>query len=179
MALFPLSEVALGIFKRARLPTSVSHDRGSMVTLWLVVFLSSGAAIVAQRFVPGRFPFALSPVYLAALILLVLGLALRWAAILTLGRFFTVNVVIHLDHRIVQTGPYRLVRHPSYAGLFLAFVGLGLAFANWLSLVILVVPIFIAFHSRIVLEERALREAFGAEYEAYCARTARVLPGIY
>ena len=71
------------------------------------------------------------------------------------------------------------MRHPSYSGLLIAFFGLGLMFANWLSLALLVVPIFIALHGRIVLEERALREKFGADYEAYCAPTARLIPGIY
>ena len=112
-ALFPLSEIALGIFKRARRSTAASHDRGSLATIWLVICGSMAAAIGAQRLAAARFPFDLRYVYPVALVVLVAGLVLRWTAILTLGRFFTVNVAIHQDHHIVQTGLNRVVRHPS------------------------------------------------------------------
>ncbi len=72
-------------------------------------------------------------------------------AILTLGRLFTVNVAIQADHSVVETGLYRFVRHPSYVGLLLTFVGLGVFFANWLSLFGLLVPIALAVLNRMLL----------------------------
>jgi len=178
-ALFPVSEIALGIFKRARRSTTTTHDRGSMMALWLVICLSMAAGIGAQWFRAARFPFARAPVYGTALALLVIGLAVRWAAIITLGRFFTVDVAVHHDHRIVQAGLYRFVRHPSYSGLLLAFLGVGISFANWLSLAVIIIPIVVALSVRIAIEERALRQALGAEYLAYCEKTARLIPGLY
>ena len=59
--------------------------------------------------------------------LFVAGLILRWWAIITLGRFFTVDVTIEKDHELVERGPFRIVRHPSYTGVLLAFVGLALS----------------------------------------------------
>ncbi len=114
-----------------------------------------------------------------ALAFLASGLVLRWASILTLGRLFTVDVAIHVEHRIVESGPYRLIRHPSYAGLLLAFVGLGFFFSNWMSLAALVVPIAAAVLNRIAKEEDTLRRAFGSAYEDYCARTRRLVPWVY
>ena len=66
-----------------------------------------------------------------AVVLFVAGLILRWWAIITLGRFFTVDVTIEKDHELIQRGPFRVVRHPSYTGVLLAFVGVALSFRNW------------------------------------------------
>jgi protein-S-isoprenylcysteine O-methyltransferase Ste14 len=177
--LFPISEIGLGIFRRARLSAATSHDRGSMAVIWFVIVVSMAAAMGTQRISAARMPFPRSTVHLVGLLVLLVGLTIRWMAIITLGRFFTVNVAVHQDHRIVQTGLYRVVRHPSYLGLLIAFLGLGIAFANWLSLLVLVVPIFVALGARIAIEERVLHEALGAEYGAYCRRTARLIPGLY
>jgi protein-S-isoprenylcysteine O-methyltransferase len=177
--LFPVSEVALAFRRRASRADSASQDRGSMWTLWVVITLSVIGAIAAQRGSIGRMSLPASLLNSLALSLLLCGLAIRWAAILTLGKYFTVNVAIARDHRIIQSGPYRFVRHPSYSGLLLAFVGMGLSFHNWLSLVILVVPIAAALALRIAVEERALRAAFGAEYDSYSARTWRLIPWLH
>jgi protein-S-isoprenylcysteine O-methyltransferase Ste14 len=115
---------------------------------------------------------------LVALGLLVGGLALRWVAILTLGRLFTVDVAIHSDHVVVQTGLYRVLRHPSYTGLLLAFLGLGVSFANWLSILGLLIPITLAVLNRVAKEEQALLSSLGSDYAAYCARTKRFIPGL-
>ena len=106
------------------------------------------------------------------------GLAFRWWAVITLGKFFTVDVATHDDHALVATGPFRFVRHPSYTGLLLAFCGFGLSFGNTLSLIALMVPIVAALWYRMRVEEEALRRALGAPYDAYCARTKRLIPGI-
>ena len=73
-------------------------------------------------------------VFWAGCALFRLGLMLRWYSIIYLGRFFTVNVAIHSGHEIIDTGPYRYIRHPSYTGALLAFLGLALTLANWVSL---------------------------------------------
>jgi len=106
------------------------------------------------------------------------GLALRLVSILTLGRLFTVNVAIHSDHPVVEKGPYRFVRHPSYSGLLLAFIGLGVSFQSWLSILVLLVPIVLAVVNRVATEERALLSFLGPPYTAYCARTKRFIPWV-
>ena len=83
---------------------------------------------------------------------------------------------IQPGHAVIRTGPYRYVRHPSYTGLFLAFLGLGLYFHNWLSLLVLLVPVSLALANRVAKEEAALRASLGHEYAAYCARTKRFIP---
>jgi len=79
----------------------------------------------------------------------------------------------------VDSGPYRYVRHPTYTGALLTFVGLGFCFGNWLTLLFLTLPIIGAFLWRIRIEERALTEALGEDYRAYMRRTKRLIPGVY
>lgn len=73
---------------------------------------------------------------------------------------------------------YRFVRHPSYAGLLLAFIGLGVFFANWLSIFGLLIPITFFVVRLVVREERALLTFLGAPYAAYCSRTKRFIPWV-
>jgi len=178
VALFPISEVALAFVKRSDGRAAQSEDRGSMRLLWLAIAFGVGLAIAAQWVSSTRLPGPPQMIRLLALGLLLGGLALRWAAILTLGRLFTVDVAIHFDHVVVQAGLYRLVRHPSYTGLLVAFLGLGVFFANWLSIFGLLLPITLAVLNRVVKEEQALLISLGSDYAAYCARTKRFIPGV-
>jgi protein-S-isoprenylcysteine O-methyltransferase Ste14 len=107
------------------------------------------------------------------------GIALRIWAILTLDRFFTFVVGITSDHRVVQHGPYRALRHPGYAGALLALAGAGIAMGNWLSLLLMIVGPALALSVRISVEETTLATVLGAEYLAYASRTARLIPRIW
>ncbi len=134
--------------------------------------------IVGQSLRRFRLPGPPAALDSIALALLVIGLAVRWTAIATLGRLFTVDVSIEPGHRVVRSGIYRYVRHPSYAGALLAFLGIGVFFGTWPSLVGLMVPVTLGFLNRVSGEERALRSALGREYEEYCASTRRFVPGL-
>jgi protein-S-isoprenylcysteine O-methyltransferase len=112
-------------------------------------------------------------------VLFAAGLILRWWAIITLGRFFTVDVTIEKDHELVERGPFKFVRHPSYTGVLLAFVGFALTLRNWGAILVILVPIFVAFGRRMRVEESALTEALGDQYRDYIRRTKRLVPGIY
>jgi len=107
------------------------------------------------------------------------GVTLRIWAMVVLDQFFTFVVGISADHRVIQAGPYRLLRHPGYAGALLALFGTGIALRNWLSLALIVVVPAIALAVRMTVEEATLRTAFGAEYAAYASRTARLIPRVW
>jgi protein-S-isoprenylcysteine O-methyltransferase Ste14 len=105
-----------------------------------------------------------------------LGLALRTWAITALGGVF---VEVDPGQAVVTAGPYRWVRHPSYAGLGLILAGLGLAVGNWLSLAARLVVPLPALVRRINVEEAELERVLGEAYRGYHAETARLLRGIW
>ena len=108
-----------------------------------------------------------------------LGLLVRAWSVLALGRFFRLSVSAHADHELVVRGPYRAVRHPSYAGATLVTVGAGLALGTLVGAAAgLVLPVG-AYLVRIAVEERALEETLGDDYRAYAARTARLIPFVW
>jgi protein-S-isoprenylcysteine O-methyltransferase Ste14 len=176
--LYGLSEAGLGFMKRSR-DDSVDADRNSLRMLWVTILLSVTAGIYAPTLWPQAAIGGGAPLFWASCAVFAVGLALRWYAIVYLGRFFTVNVAIHSGHEIIDTGPYRYIRHPSYAGALLAFLGLALGIDNWASLVLIVVPVTLAFRRRIRIEERALSNALGRPYTNYMARTKRLVPFVY
>ena len=174
---YGISEAGLTFLKRSR-DDSVDADDATLRTLWVTIVLAVTAGILASA----RWPWAGidgAPVFWMGCVLFGLGLGLRWYSIIYLGRFFTVNVAIHSAHEVIDTGPYRFIRHPSYAGALLAFLGLALSLANWWSLVLIVVPVLWAFVRRMSVEESALANALGAPYIQYMGRTKRLAPLIY
>ena len=106
------------------------------------------------------------------------GGALRIWPVFVLGRRFSGLVAIQPGHRLVTSGVYGIIRHPSYLGLLVSSLGWGLAFRSGVGVLLtaLLVPPLLA---RIYAEERLLRSHFGEEYDAYCRRTSRLIPGLY
>jgi protein-S-isoprenylcysteine O-methyltransferase len=182
LALFftwPAAELVLGRLRRASRETLDVRDRGSQGLLWLAIAASVTAGMFAQRIDSGGFGLALSARAWLALALLIVGLSLRVWAIVALGKFFTVQVALHPDHRVVRAGPYRWLRHPSYSGALIAFAGLGVLAGNAWSLGIILTGTGAAFAYRIVVEERALRARLGEEYAEYSRVTWRLIPFLY
>jgi protein-S-isoprenylcysteine O-methyltransferase Ste14 len=173
------SEVVLALLTRSRDNVARGADRGSLALLWTAIALAVVAAVQVGARRPGPLPGPVLAWVAGGLALMVAGLALRWTAILTLRGAFTVDVAIARGQRLVQRGPYRALRHPAYAGNLLAFLGMALLFADWIAALTLFVPIAAAFLYRVRVEERALRAAFGAEYERYARRTRRLVPFVY
>ena len=174
-----LSEVVLIVSARWNRRSAFPHDRGSRTLLWFVIGIVIAAGTASQSVSAASIRIPEPWLLGVSLLLLVGGLVIRWTAILTLGRFFSTSVAIQQDHRLVRTGLFRLVRHPSYSGLLLLFLGMGLSFGNWLSFAVIVVPFLAALLYRIQVEESSLIEALGQDYLEYCKETKRLLPGIF
>jgi len=106
------------------------------------------------------------------------GGMLRLWPVYVLGNRFSGLVAIQPGHTLVTGGVYRLIRHPSYLGMLVSTLGWVLAFRSGVGVLLaaLLIPPIVA---RIHAEENLLRSEFGDEYDAYCARTARLIPGVY
>jgi protein-S-isoprenylcysteine O-methyltransferase len=176
MAVQFISESLIAHLRRAEHGDRID-DRGSLRRFatvlplaWLVAFL---LAVVPWTF------FGNLALFRAGLAVIVAGLLLRWWSLATLGRLFTVNVAIRHEHRLIDSGPYRYVRHPAYTAIALVYLGTGLCLGNALSLVALVVPLLATLMYRMRVEEDVLVSGLGPVYRDYMTRTKRLIPGIY
>jgi len=154
------------------------QDSGSKLVLFCLIALGALLGVLLALKVPGAAITSGDVVFFwLGIALLYLGIALRFYAISTLGAFFTTAVAITPEQTVIQTGPYRLIRHPSYTGFLLALLGVGLCvFANWLSLLVLMGCALIALGYRIAVEERVLQKQLGQPYQEYMRRTKRLIP---
>jgi protein-S-isoprenylcysteine O-methyltransferase len=177
--IYVLSEIGLAYKKRAKVGETRDGDRGSLTLLWIVIVSSATLAFYIARLLPSAGMGAAPVLHPLGIALFAAGLTIRWLAIAHLGRFFTVNVAIAANHRLIDTGPYRFVRHPSYTGALMAFLGLALCLDNWVSLLVLGVPVFLVFLRRMRVEEEALLQALGDDYRVYMSRTKRLIPAVY
>lgn len=173
--IYLLSEIALVIWRRSK-TEGKSKDRNSLALLWIIIFASLYAGIWTAEACPAAsLPHRELLVIIGAAVFVV-GIVFRWWAIAVLGKFFTVDVAISHEHHVVDTGPYRFVRHPSYTGALMAFAGFGLCLGSWVSILCVMIPITAAFLWRIRIEERALIAALGEEYLNYSRKTKRLIP---
>lgn len=169
------SELFLG-WKTRPAAGSVTSDVGSkwllVGSIWLGVALGFvvAAAMPAAAFTSGR-----RPLFYFGIALMLLGMALRWYSIRVLGKSFTSVVATRPDQQVVETGPYRWIRHPSYTGGLLTIVGVLVALANPLSLLGLL-PALAGYAYRIRVEEGALMRDLGEPYQSYMQRSKRLIP---
>ena len=155
--------------------TPSQQDTGTFRALVIGSPLALVAAIAAS-FLPWlTIPWPEVAVVLG-MALLIAGAVLRRLCFNALGKSFTGTVIVARDQTIVQHGPYRFIRHPSYTAAFLMFIGIGLALCSWISLAILFFAHCYLYGRRVAVEERALLDTLGAPYREYMLRTRRFIP---
>lgn len=162
---------------RVRSHGSVSSLRGELV--FRAVFFAGILTLpLCLRLFPAADIGGL-PVFVIGAVIAWLGMLVRWWSFATLGQLFTTIVKTSPDQPIVDEGPYRWVRHPSYTGLVVAFLGFGLMIGNWVGVIVSVGLVLGAVVYRLRGEERALIEARGAAYLEYAKDRARLLPFVW
>ena len=152
------------------------EDRGSALAIYFSTFASIDIA-----FSLGGANFMLLPewTFFIGIALMSLGMLIRGWAIRTLKGYFLFTVGVREDQKVVEAGPYRLVRHPAYSGAILCFVGIGLAVQSLAGLILLLLVSIAAYAYRMSVEERALLKGIGEPYAAYMSRTKRLIPFIF
>ncbi len=177
-ALWILSEIVINRLFGSGKSDGKNLDKSSLAFIWAMIFIGIFAAVyLSARY---DYPISRNPnIRYAGLILIYTGIILRLAVIRSLGPYFTVDVSIRERHQLKKDGFYKYLRHPSYSASLLSFIGFGVSLNNWLSLAVLFTLVFIAFSVRMKVEEKALTDYFGEEYEAYKKETKRILPFIY
>lgn len=173
-----LSELGLNRLLRSKKTDRINTDKGSLSIIWITIMGSIAIAVVIamNRTLPISSNLIIPYLGLA---LIIFGIIFRFIAIISLGRFFTVDVTIRKDHKLKKNGLYRYLRHPSYFAALLSFIGLGVSLNNWVSLLLLTIDITVVFIFRIKIEEKVLIEQFGSEYIEYKKSTSGLIPFIY
>jgi protein-S-isoprenylcysteine O-methyltransferase Ste14 len=181
---FLASEVIINVSRRGG--RGNSDQRSGRITNSRIMAVGGGSIVLGiiigfmAKFMDIRWLFR--PDYFISslgLLLIVIGVVIRWSAVRTLDRYFTVDVTILGDHKLIRTGLFKYVRHPSYLGLLIAVLGLGITMVNWPSTLVILVPHVVVILMRIEGEEKALEQRFGSDYQDYRAHTGRLIPAIY
>jgi protein-S-isoprenylcysteine O-methyltransferase Ste14 len=163
--------------RRRRLPTGATdHDSGSKS--WLIGSIWSTVAVgmgLAFAFPDAAVQSGRTAVFIAGLFLMVAGMALRWYSIWVLGASFTCDVSTRPGQEVVQSVPYRWMRHPSYTGGLLTVLGVLFCCVNLASLAALILVVA-GYAHRIRIEEQALATHLGSPYRDYMRRTKRLIP---
>ncbi len=173
-----LSEVLLNRLLRSGSDDKKGKDSGTIHAIWITIGLANTIGILSAIFIHLPISHSIIIPY-TGLGITVFGMIFRFYAIVSLGRFFTVDVTIRSNHQLKTTGIYKIIRHPSYLGSIISFIGFGLSLNNIISLIIIPVLITYAMIRRINTEEKVLAEQFGQEYTEYRKKSFRLFPGIY
>jgi protein-S-isoprenylcysteine O-methyltransferase Ste14 len=174
-----VGEILLAVFTTTWVGKGKTRDRGTQIVLWVVIVGSSWIDAWLHRFFPPDMPGTYSWLRPAAFGILILGLAVRAVAIVMLGRAFSANVALREGQKLQRRGLFGVVRHPSYLGLEMILLAYALHSRTWACFAAFFIPSTAAVLYRIHVEETALRLAFGADYEDYCRKTKRLIPGVY
>ena len=172
-----ISEIRLA--ERTSKGTDNTLDKGTRRLVWRFTSIGYNIAWIPVIFDFGRLVTLGGWLTWVGVAIMIFGVIFRQYVIAFLGKFFTATIQIKKDHELVQTGPYRYIRHPSYLGILILSLGLGIAMANWISLLICIVLPAISLMRRIKFEEKELEQHFGQQYQDYRKNTWRVIPFIY
>jgi len=157
-----------------------SADRGTKrILVWSVAIGLTACLLIAINVPSLRFGANTWTTLVLGLAIAWLGVLLRVWAVWSLGRFFQRDVMIQKDHVVWRGGPYRLLRHPAYAGTLISYLGFGLAVGSWVGALVFVAVVAAGYIPRIRVEEAELTRALGDSYRDYARTTARLVPGLW
>jgi protein-S-isoprenylcysteine O-methyltransferase Ste14 len=178
LLIWRVMEVSVDIRTLKRLRAGIQRqDKGSrVVLLCLIVFGLLLGVLLALKVSATAITSASVFLFWLGILLMYAGIALRFYAITVLGAFFTTTVAVAPEQTVIEAGPYRLIRHPSYTGFLLILLGFALSLTNWLSLLVIMGCALIGFSYRIRVEEHVLKAQLGQRYQEYMRRTKRLIP---
>jgi protein-S-isoprenylcysteine O-methyltransferase Ste14 len=154
-------------------------DRGSQIVLRICALVGIALLLLSPRIAAAaeiRPPLAS---VVAGIVIFSAGEALRVWSKVTLGRYFTYTVQTSTNQPVITSGPYRVLRHPSYAGILLIAIGARAVWGNWLGLGALALATVVGLTYRISVEEKALLEELGDKYRAYAEDHKRLIPFVW
>lgn len=173
-----LSEIFLNRVFRSGKDDRRNQDQNTMRIIWIAIGVANSLGIIMVFLV--KLPISNNTIVpYIGLGLIAFGIFLRFFSVITLGKYFTVDITIRVNHKLKKDGIYRFIRHPSYLGSIISFIGFGISLNNVISLLIISLMVIVAMLNRIRIEEKLLQKQFGDEYIDYMKRTYRLIPWVY
>ena len=176
--LYGFFEVFMNLRQRSKSKVTASNDKSSLWWLYGLVTVGYALSFSVGTTKIGRI-YYWDTFFAIGMALAVLGFVIRIHSILTLKQYFTYSVAKVENHKIIETGLYKFIRHPGYLGQFIIFIGISTSISNWLSILLMLIPVTLGYLYRIKVEERFMLEQLGADYLNYQERTKRLIPMIY
>ncbi len=176
--LYAIFEFVIGRLQKRGNIIEKSNDKGSIWVLIIAITLGFTFSFWIGATKIGRLNHW-NTYFVIGLILMITGLIIRISSILTLKRHFTFTVTQIENHELIETGLYKLIRHPGYLGQLMLLLGCSISLANWLSIISMMLPVSLGFIYRISIEEKFMLKQMGQKYLTYQNRTKRLIPGIF
>ena len=173
------------VFFARKSPPSPPDSKRDRISIWGIALQGVGYGIVWAVHRPFFTPIAKVGKQLeivVAVLTMIVAIGSVWFvlnAIRTLGKQWSLAARLLEGHKLVTEGPYRIVRNPIYTGMFGMLLATGLAISHWIGLLIGIIAFAVGTVIRVHSEEKLLREAFGAEFEAYAHRVPAVIPFLF
>jgi protein-S-isoprenylcysteine O-methyltransferase Ste14 len=176
--LYGFFELFMNFRQRRKSSVTTSGDKGSLWWLFglITVGYSLSFAIGATKI--GRI-YPWNTFFAIGMALFVIGFLIRIHSIWTLKQYFTYSVTKVESHKIIDTGLYKYIRHPGYLGQLIIFLGISASISNWLSMLLMMIPVTLGYLYRIRVEERFMTDQLGEDYKKYQDRTKRIIPMLY
>jgi protein-S-isoprenylcysteine O-methyltransferase Ste14 len=176
--LYGFFEVFMNLRQRSKSKVTTSSDKSSLWLLYGLITVGYALSFSIGVTKIGRI-YHWNTFFAIGMALVVIGLMIRIHSILTLKQYFTYSVAKVENHKIIETGLYKFIRHPGYLGQLIIFIGISTSISNWLSILVMMIPITLGYLYRIKVEERFMLEQPGEDYLNYQERTKRLIPMIY
>ncbi|WEG13336.1 isoprenylcysteine carboxylmethyltransferase family protein [Pullulanibacillus sp. KACC 23026] len=162
-------------FNRRKPVKEEKQNRGSSFYIGVAL----GLMITIPKFMYSFTANKYNSLLFSGVIVGLIGVWIRYSSMKQLGRFYSRNVGMQGEHKLIQSGLYKYIRNPGYLGSFLTFLGFALSSSSYVAIIINIILFFLAYSYRIKIEERALVTLFGEQYKQYMSKTWRIIPFLY
>jgi protein-S-isoprenylcysteine O-methyltransferase Ste14 len=176
--LYGLFEIFMSRRKQDNRKISESGDKGSIWILIISISMGYWLSFIIGATTIGRLHHW-NTFFIIGSVVALTGLIIRVNSILKLRQQFTYTVTRIENHELIETGLYKIIRHPGYLGQLIIFLGISVCLSNWLSVLLMLIPVLSGYVYRINVEERFMADHLGQKYLDYRKRTKRLIPLIY
>ena len=176
--LYGLFEIFMSKRGKSKREISKSGDKGSIWILVLTVSVGYWLSFIIASTKVGRI-YHWNALFILGSILAAIGLIVRVTSILKLKQHFTYTVTKINNHQLIETGLYKYIRHPGYLGQLIIFLGIATSLSNWLSVLLMMIPVSVGYINRIKVEEKFMTQQMGQKYIEYQKRTKKLIPKIF